>query len=131
VWEVLHTDQPPNHQPYHGRVHPGFGGGAESLVVTAESPVEKQSSECSFDDPSSRKHVETGHGQILGPVDLVVWNVLGDPGVCEAMRRPQHVYGPAHHGLHPVAAFAPAVVARIQPEMLHPPQLSARLVIEN
>jgi hypothetical protein len=38
---LVHTDQPANHQLYHGQIHPGLARGTQPLVVPAQPPVEK------------------------------------------------------------------------------------------
>jgi hypothetical protein len=54
VWELLHTDQPPNHEPDHGQINPSLAGGTQPLIFAAQPPVEQQPGKCSLHDPPSR-----------------------------------------------------------------------------
>jgi hypothetical protein len=56
---------------------------------------------------------------------------LGTGVALEPMDCPQHFDRPANDLLDPIASFAPAVVARIQPEMAHPGQPRSGRFIEH
>jgi hypothetical protein len=129
--ELLHASEPPEHEADHGEVDPGLTGGAEPLILAAESAVAQQPGESPLDHPPSGQHVEAWGGQILRPINLLRWDVVRDPVAFEAMSCAQDLDRSTDDRLHPVGAFAASIVAGIQPQMLHAGQARSRRCIED
>ncbi len=103
----------------------GLAGGAEPLVVPTEAPVAQQPGEGALDHPAAREHLESWCSADTATSRSGPWGGRWAPKALEALRRPQHLHGPANGRLDPVAALAAPVVARIQPPMPHAGQPSA------
>src|SRR5258706_11787455 len=75
----LEASEAAKHEADHRDRDERLAGGAEALVILAEPALLALPSERSFDHPPPRKHPESWRRQLLGPVDLVGWDVVGDP----------------------------------------------------
>src|SRR5258706_13513710 len=75
----LEASEAAKHEADHRDIDERLAGGAEALVILAEPALLALPSERSFDHPPPRKHPESWRRQLLGPVDLVGWDVVGDP----------------------------------------------------
>src|SRR5258708_8013897 len=94
-----------------------LAGGAEALVLLAEPAWLALPRERSCDHPPPRKHPESWRRQLLGPVDLVGWEVVGDPDVRVPRRRGDDLRAPAACRLAPVPAVPRAVGGGIPPDL--------------
>ena len=56
-----------------------LAGGAQALVILAEPALLALPSERSLHHPPAREHPEARRRQILGPVDLVIGQIIEDP----------------------------------------------------
>ena len=101
----LEASEAAYHEADHGEVDERFTGRAEPLILLAEPALLALPSERSFDHPAPRKHPETWRWQILGPVDLVGWDVLGNPDLLVARWMLHDLRGPAQGLLDPLLAF--------------------------
>src|SRR5919202_6854380 len=71
VWKVLHTSQPPHHEPRHRHVDKGLPSGTQPLVVLGHSTVVRDPGERSLYDPPTWQDLEaSGRHQPL-PVHLL------------------------------------------------------------
>src|SRR5260221_2540976 len=113
----LEASEAAKHEADHRDRDERLAGGAEALVLLAEPTVLALPSERSFDHPPPRQHPESWRRQLLGPVDLVGWEVVGDPDFLVPRRMGDDLRAPAACLLDPVLALPLAVGGGIQPDL--------------
>lgn len=101
------------HQADHLQVDPGLTGSAKALIVFAQSAVVRESREGALHDLSAGNHVKAWGGKVLDPVDLLRWDILGDPIVFVCVNPFDRLHSPACGMLDPVSALTPPVVAHV------------------
>src|SRR5260370_16217956 len=113
----LEASEAAKHEADHRDRDERLAGGAEALVLLADPALLAFPIARSFDHPAPRKHPESWRRQILGPGDLVGWDVVGDPDFLVPRRMGDDLRAPAACLLDPVLAFPLAVGGGIQPDM--------------
>src|SRR5258707_12327558 len=112
----LEASEAAKHEADQRDIDERLAGGAEALVLLAEPAWLALPRERSCDHPPPRKHPESWRRQLLGPVDLVGWEVVGDPDVLVPRRRGDDLRAPAACRLAPVLAVPRAVGGGIPPD---------------
>src|SRR5260370_1361270 len=113
----LEASEAAKHEADQRDIDERLAGGAEALVLLAEPAWLALPRERSCDHPPPRKHPESWRRQLLGPVDLVGWEVVGDPDVLVPRRRGDDLRAPAAGRLAPVLAVPRAVGGGIPPDL--------------
>src|SRR5258708_24469144 len=112
----LGASEAAKHEADHRDIDERLAGGAEALVILAEPALLALPSARSFDHPPPRKHPESRRRQLLGPVDLVGWDVVGDPDFLVPRRMGDDLRAPAESLLDPVPPLPLAAGGGIPPD---------------